>query len=775
MGSSAEQDISAAMAGLRQQFRQQFDARSDRSNGSGRSGLSGTADPRAALPIHSASRLGVSPVDGGRLSASLSHSAAVSVRSSEASTARDDMLDDLAKLRRDLEAGRAQQTAALVAEREAAVQRERQQVQVQASAAEAAIADLRQDVAAQQASIADLRRDVSLQQELMAKITEALDGAVSRMDRELTSIRASQAQLAKQQEQHRAQSPSPESVDDLSRSVRQLSAANACVEAALRGEMDALRGALEAAQKAARLEVEREIEALREALGASLNAALKEALSSHSAIAVGAAQTSREGEAPAVSGNVDPGGLGALASAGDVAVVAARVSAVESEARRNASALGQLGEVVRLAQSITMGSDKVMDQLARETSARKASEDVVVAQLAQLERRLAALEEPRHVAADASSIHRPASAGVSPTALASSGSEALAAAAELRGSSATSSTAGQPRLVTEGLKASLEKLIVKVNKTLGGAGVAEAPEAAAVAERRRMETQRQQSSPLLATQKSRNGGQATVAVTAGSVDSTASSVSQSLGLSTSLRGSPSATTSSVAPPSAGALGSAARRMASVGSRVDATGSAAAPPRDSEALRPRQGSPTPAGSRSGAPQGGGPIGASSRAESQEQMRQCIQELREENNALREGNNAMSARTLPLGRPSGNISSPSGANRSARAMPPEIARSARASGQEPQPIAPMTSSTPSTLGNKLAPRASVNGGGSRSLLQARAPAVQRGEVGGAAVPSALRPVQAYGVGGGQRLAGGPPPGQGAPALGGLGRLPLAGTRL
>lgn len=207
MEQTIEQDLSKAMAGLREQFRQQFDDQSDLSSLSG-----GRADQNNEPQAHAGNRS--DEVDGlgeltvasdSRLSdtASELQSAAVMAEfRSEAAAARDEVLGGLARLRRDLEAERARQSqqsahvihrgasdgAAFGLAHSVGVEQERNQLQIAAS--EAVIVELRRDIMMQQASMTQLRRDLVTSQEQYQRALATIEQTMASFQEELLYARA---------------------------------------------------------------------------------------------------------------------------------------------------------------------------------------------------------------------------------------------------------------------------------------------------------------------------------------------------------------------------------------------------------------------------------------------------------------------------------------------------------------------------------------------------------------------------------------------------------
>jgi len=234
MEQTIEQDLAKAMVGLREQFRQH---------------------PRFGGP---STAVGGDPAG---LEA-LQPEAALADFRCEAAAARDETLDGLARLRRELEAQRARQgsTASPVIGPGAA-DSSRQHLQL--AAMEAALKDLRRTLSVQQGTVADLRRDVAAQSEQSKRSAASLDREVQRLAGELELLRDRQPPgrpedapdgqlgLLRQEHQHYG-----ERLDRLEQLYRSSAEARAAVTSCLGvvSEMDArlrsVSSALEAERKA---------------------------------------------------------------------------------------------------------------------------------------------------------------------------------------------------------------------------------------------------------------------------------------------------------------------------------------------------------------------------------------------------------------------------------------------------------------------------------------------------------------------------------------------
>jgi len=358
--------------------------------------------------------------------------AAIAACKNEAAAARNEMLEGLARLRRELEAQRAQGNTAGTASRGiglgnlpstpltdsgSSIPRFSTLLQASTSGADSIVTSLRKEVEAHQAALAALRLDFATKQDLSDKRAAVMDEALEKVLGEL--------------EQLKEQQPLPSRPsDEISHSLRQVNATIARSESAMRGEMDTLKVAVEELQRGrgsssaaqgtpAKLEdsVAQELrEELRELSDRLAN--LEQKQGTHAAEAVShleelssqmcrelaevlhndvkdgcnavrnelaARMDALEAELKVEGGRVaNPGAAPTLPGS-----LHTRLSAIEAQAQRNSRAVEQLSEVLTLAQSIT---DKVMEQMTREASAIKASEDKSAAKLSAAERRLTSLE-----------------------------------------------------------------------------------------------------------------------------------------------------------------------------------------------------------------------------------------------------------------------------------------------------------------------------------------------------------------------------------------------
>jgi hypothetical protein len=162
MEATIEQDLSKAMAGIREQFRQQFD---DAAAEAFTLPSRGASASQSSSPAARAPDVQVPVVDVAR-----PHDDSTSDVQCEASSIREDGLSGLARLRRDLEAERARQSSTSRGE---VVEREWQQLQV--AAAEAALTDIRRDLLLQQGSVGDLRKELSSKQESLESLGQRMD------------------------------------------------------------------------------------------------------------------------------------------------------------------------------------------------------------------------------------------------------------------------------------------------------------------------------------------------------------------------------------------------------------------------------------------------------------------------------------------------------------------------------------------------------------------------------------------------------------------------
>jgi len=162
MEATIEQDLSKAMAGIREQFRQQFDV--DRVTPANESHASSGVDTENCIAGENG----------------FSHS------SRDQPTAQDEVLGGLARLRQDLEAERARQSSPT---RVGVVDPEWHQLQV--AATEASLTDVRRDLLQQQTEIANLRREMSLQHEHYHVRFNAFDKTFMQMHQDLQELRSS--------------------------------------------------------------------------------------------------------------------------------------------------------------------------------------------------------------------------------------------------------------------------------------------------------------------------------------------------------------------------------------------------------------------------------------------------------------------------------------------------------------------------------------------------------------------------------------------------------
>lgn len=164
MEATIEQDLSKAMAGIREQFRQQFE-----DNGV----APGTAEEQLRLAAGAAAAaIARADMEAG------------GDAQSEANAAQGE-LGGLVRLRRDLEAERARQSSST---KDANVERELEQLQV--AAAETALTDIRKDLLLQQSAISDVQKDLAGHQEQQARHVKALEQALMVLREELEVVRA---------------------------------------------------------------------------------------------------------------------------------------------------------------------------------------------------------------------------------------------------------------------------------------------------------------------------------------------------------------------------------------------------------------------------------------------------------------------------------------------------------------------------------------------------------------------------------------------------------
>jgi len=163
MEQTLEQDLSKAMAGLREQFRQ----------GPAEFGGQGHA----------------SSLDTTTQVAPRADAVAMAEFRSEAAAARDEMLDGLARLRRELETQRMQQAGGALSAPSPLVGRPGAGAGAggERELPEAAIAELRRELLGQQAAMAELRRDIAVQQDVLKRSASQLDREVARLSSEVES------------------------------------------------------------------------------------------------------------------------------------------------------------------------------------------------------------------------------------------------------------------------------------------------------------------------------------------------------------------------------------------------------------------------------------------------------------------------------------------------------------------------------------------------------------------------------------------------------------
>eukprot|EP00927_Polykrikos_kofoidii_P048065 TRINITY_DN42299_c0_g1_i1.p1 TRINITY_DN42299_c0_g1~~TRINITY_DN42299_c0_g1_i1.p1 ORF type:complete len:665 (+),score=132.04 TRINITY_DN42299_c0_g1_i1:123-2117(+) len=466
MEMAIEQDLSKAMAGLRHQFRQQFDADRDVGGSSemsasatiqevGSAASSNFGDSVASRFPASANNLDLTERSVGLRETSANQP--VTEFKNEAVAARDDMLHGLARLRRELEAQRSSQNQ--TAANAAAVERERQQFQVVAS--EVAINDLRRDFLAHQAVVTDLRRDLTSQQESYQRRVNALEVTVSRLTSAVEALQDGEASLRNGMDSMRGDlqdaqdfcgriseiknkqgTPAPSvpvlRVEELSRAIDQERSFRETEQTHLRNHLDKalakLQGDLE---RGMRVELEvlfGELKARIDSVEGELRVANVKAIASSAA-----------------------GSTDGANSVDGVEDVSRRISVVEAEARKNSLALGQIGEVLRLTQTLHAGSDKVAEHLAQESASRKVAEDQFKAMLGQLENRVMNVESG--FGSDSAKVAAVEAVAMKPSIA------PLGTSLKLEEASSEAQRRQVP-LITGDLKQSLERLVDKVSKTL---------------------------------------------------------------------------------------------------------------------------------------------------------------------------------------------------------------------------------------------------------------------------------------------------------------------
>lgn len=501
MEATIEQDLSKAMDGLREQFMQQLD-----SDALVESDTSELAQAAAELESrHGASTptsTAYSERDSTRLSLN-AQAAGIAEFRSAAAVARDEMLEDLAALRHELDLSRTMPVtsatkADLAYAADVADKKQQMLLEVKALVDPANMEDkqgveeLRRELCAQQVAISNLRRDFAAQQEYSQQRTCTLDREIIRLQTDLVGVQQVRVQMQ----------PSTQSVQEMTQSIQQIDKSLRQAEselrqetAAIRKEMESLRlskgenlitvlrtenAAISNEQQKHHLFLTQIQEDVKKFTGRlthmerSLHASQESAISTSALIeetgkphsvkfdngSLSELETRVQGVAMTYCVELRTelmrrlehveAGLGRLygGSLNDDSashkVLLTRIEDMETTVHQNSASLNQLDDLLQLTQGVVHGSEKVMDRFNSETSRRKACEENLHTRVASLERRMLGLSD---VTPDPAKASRPITPVQKPHAEADN-------------------SLPQTQLLSGELKQSLTRLVDKVNRTL---------------------------------------------------------------------------------------------------------------------------------------------------------------------------------------------------------------------------------------------------------------------------------------------------------------------